>query len=511
MNRREFMAAAGGIGISMAISGCASKGRRQGQAANAGKPNLLFIFTDEHPAKGWARGISLLKTPNMERLAQGGVTITNCISNNPICVPYRATLFTGLHGHQNGFVNNHADFPLGKDWDSWPKVLKSAGYTMGYIGKWHLYPGCEDPVWKTNKNGEIAEPASITPPEFRHGFDDLWIQSSNHNSPRHTYVWDKDGRYKKIDGYAPEFLTTRLIEFVEENKDRPFCGVLSLLPPHPTYAGAKENWTDYYNSIETPFWENVPLQDRTPKNMADLKDFYAQISSVDQEFGRILDKLDELGLADNTIVVFTSDHGDLHYAHGEKWKRYPYEESICVPFILRYPPKVPAGKSDDLLLGTIDIAPTLLGLSGFGDKIPHGMQGMDLSRRICSGKGDEPDSQFILYNLPEETHYIIQKQPTLKDYRGVRTKRWTFTLQKDPATGNISPWHLYDNQADLLQLNNLCDDAKYKDLRDELGEKIRRHLEALGEVQWLEPTPKDRTKIPGTYRLTVGDNQKDNV
>ncbi len=504
MNRREFLTRTALTGAAAITSSrpllAQSKPAPIEKNAKA-KPNLIFIFTDEHPAKGWSQGVSLIKTPHLDRLAGEGVTVTNCISNNPICVPYRATLLTGMHGHQTGFVNNHAKFPLAGDLPSWSKTLKKSGYTMGYVGKWHLYPGCEDPVWVDGKKDtKVETPAAITPPALRHGFDDLWIQTSNHNRPRNTYVWDRDGQYKHIDGYAPEFLTDRFIEFIHENKDtgRPFCGVLSILPPHPSYAGAKKKWVDYYNAIETPYWENVPAEDRTERRMRDLKDFYAQISSVDDEVGRILDTLDETGLADNTIVVFTADHGDLHYAHGVKWKRYPYEESIRVPFIARHPNVLPAGRKDDLLLGAIDIAPTLLGLTGHADQIDAKMQGMDLSTRLATGTGPEPDSQFILYNLPEETHYIIKKQPKLMDYRGVRTKRWTFTLQKDRFTGEVTTWHLFDNPADPLQMNNLKDEPKYAGLREELTAKIKDYLEAVGEPKWLENTPKDRAKIPGT-------------
>jgi arylsulfatase A-like enzyme len=506
MNRRDFITKSGMTGAAV-ISGASALFNSGCQNPNylsrKDRPNLIFVFTDEHPAKGWSRGIKELKTPNLDRFAKQGVTVTNCVSNNPICVPYRATLFTGQHGHQTGFVNNHGDFPLAGDLPSWSKTLKSAGYTMGYVGKWHLYPGCEDPIWKDDKrDGEVKTPAAITPAPLRHGFDDLWIQTSNHNRPRNTYVWDKDGKYKQINAYAPEFLTDRFIEFMEENsqKDAPFCGVLSVLPPHPSYPGAKEHWVDYYQSIETPYWGNVPEEYRDERRMHDLKHFYAQISSVDEEFGRILDKIDELGIADNTIVIFTSDHGDLHYAHGVKWKRYPYEESILVPFIIRYPGKIPADKEDDLLLGSIDLAPTLLGLTGHGSMIDRAMQGMDLSKRLCTGRGKEPQSQFILFNLPEETHYIIAKQPSLMDYRGVRTKRWTFTLQKDPDTGRVHPWHLFDNPADPLQMNNLCDDPAYADIREELTEEIRKHLAVVSELEWLENKPKDRHKIPGTYQ-----------
>jgi len=507
MDRRRFMITLGTSSV-IAFSGkfdlFAMSNKLQLDTPIFKKPNLLFIFTDEHPAKAWSRGIDVLKTPNLDRLADQGLTVTNCISNNPICVPYRATLFTGQHGHQTGFVNNHSKFPLDGDLPSWSKTLKASGYKMGYIGKWHLYPGGERPVWKDKPDGEVQSPAMIPPPELRHGFEDLWMQTSNHNQVRNTYVWDKDGQFKKIEGYAPEFLTDRLIEFIDDAKDseNPFCCVLSLNPPHPPYEGAKEKWVEYYKSIETPFWENVPENDRTPRTRGALKGFYAQLSSVDEEVGRILDKLDQTNLAKDTIVVFTSDHGDLHYAHGEKWKRYPYEESICVPMIIRYPGKIPAGKDDDVLLGTIDIAPTLLGLTGHSEKIDPSMQGMNLSKRLMSGSGPEPKSQFILYNLPEEGHYILEKQPSLRDYRGVRTKRWTFTLQKNPETGKVHPWHLYDNKNDPHQMNNLCENIDYDHIRRELTEQIKSHLQQVGELSWIEDKPRDRSKIPGTSKYT---------
>jgi arylsulfatase A-like enzyme len=504
MTRRDFIKKTGITGLSalslnsLALFSGLNCGPKKKQSK---QPNLLFVFTDEHPGKGWSRGIPELKTPNLDRLASEGTVVSNCISNNPICVPYRATLFTGLYGHQNGFVNNHARYPLDGDLPSWSKVLKNAGYTMGYVGKWHLYPGCEGPQWANEERTKIKEPAKITPPDLRHGFDDYWVQSSNHNRPRDTYVWDVDGEYKKIDDYAPTFLTTRFLEFIEDSKDndQPFCGVLSLLPPHPSYPGAHEKWVDYYHSIETPFWGNVPEEHRTDRNMENLKHFYAQISSVDQEFGRILDKLEEWGIADNTIVIFTSDHGDLHFAHGVKWKRYPYEESIRVPFIIRYPGKVPTNVTHDLLLGAIDLAPTLLGLTDHGDQIPKNMQGMDLSANLYGKDAAEPQSQFILYNLPEEGHYILAKQPKLRDYRGVRTKQYTYALQKDEKTGKVTPWVLYDNIADPLQMNNLINDENFASVRKKLYAEIRKHLEVVQETEWLENTPRDRSIPPGTY------------
>jgi len=457
-------------------------------------PNLIYILTDEHVYRAAPGGIKELETPNLERLAAEGMAFKNCISNNPVCVPYRATWLTGLYGHQNGFINNHSAYPLSPELSTWSDILKSNGYTMGYIGKWHLFPGGENPKFEgQGKDRKLLKPAVRTPSEYRQGFDDLWIQTSNHGEVRATYYWDSDSVYKMYDGYAPTLEMTQLTEFVGAHKDddSPFCAVLSLLPPHPPYQGAPEKWVEYYKSIETPFWENVPEKDRINSNMDKLKNYYAQVSAIDEEVGRLMVKLDEWGISDNTILIFTSDHGDLHYAHGEKWKRWPWDESIKVPFIIKYPGKIKAGSKTDALLGAIDLAPTLLGLTGFADQIPKSWQGMNLSHLMFGKEGPEPSSQLIMFNLPPPDHYILAKQPNLVDYRGVRTKKYTYTLVKDRETGSVTPWLLYDNENDPFQLKNLVGEQGMDQIQTQLFKEIQSHLELAGEEDWLENKPKD--------------------
>lgn len=457
-------------------------------------PNLIYILTDEQVYCAAPGGIKELETPNLDKLASEGMVFTNCISNNPVCVPYRAMWLTGLHGHQNGFINNHSAYPLSPELATWSKILKSNGYTMGYIGKWHLTPGGENPRFEgAGKDRIVKKPAAQTPPEYRHGFDDLWIQSSNHGEVRATYYWDTDSVYKMYDGYAPTKKMDQLIGFIETYKNRksPFCAVLSLLPPHPPYGGAPEKWVEFYKNIETPFWENVPEEHRTDDNMKKLKNYYSQVSAIDEEVGRLMVKLDEWGITDNTIVIFTSDHGDLHFAHGEKWKRWPWDESVKVPFIIRYPWKIKAGSKTEALLGAIDLAPTLLGLTGFSDQIPQSWQGGNLSHVMFGEEGPEPSSQLIMFNLPPPDHYILAKQPNLADYRGVRTKKYTYTLVKDPATGSVTPWLLYNNEDDPFQLKNLVGEEGMEKIKEQLYDEIRGHLEIVGEADWLKNKPKD--------------------
>lgn len=472
------------------VSACNDSPNPDFPKATLESPNLIFVFTDQHAAKAWSRGgIAELETPNLERLADAGMTFTNCISNNPICTPYRASMLTGLHGHQNGFLNNHDDFPLDKNLPSWSKILKAGGYTMGYIGKWHLYPACEVPKFK---EGKVDKPAALTPPKYRHGFDDLWIQTSNHNKPRSTYYWDTDVKYKQYEGYAPTGEMNQLLGFVSahQHDSMPFCAVLSLLPPHNTYAGAPAHWVAHYDSIDTPFWENVPDRYRTARNMRNLKDYYAQVSAIDEEMGRLLNFLEDQKMVDNTIVIFTADHGDLHYAHGNFWKRYPWEESVNVPFIVRFPRKIQAGTVSKTLLGAIDLAPTILGLTGFGEAIPETMQGMDLSHVFFGTKGPTPTSQLIMYNLPSPDHYIHRNQPNLPDYRGVRTAEWTYAVRKLPRTGEVVNYLMHNNLTDPFQLNNLINNPKFEAQRQKLHEELIRKLMEVGEEKWLENVPK---------------------
>jgi arylsulfatase A-like enzyme len=193
--------------------------------------------------------------------------------------------------------------------------------------------------------------------------------------------------------------------------------------------------------------------------------------------GRLLHRLDELGIAENTIVIYTSDHGDLLRSHGELWKRWPWEESIKVPFIVRWPGHVPAGQRTDTLLGTVDIGPTILALLGLD--IPDDMQGMDLSHALLGRSGPEPESAFIMYIRPPDGNYMTQKMPQLVDYRGVRTKRYTYTRRRDD--GVVRPWQLYDNQRDPYQLDNLIDDPQCREVCQELSRMLDAWLKLVGE------------------------------
>jgi arylsulfatase A-like enzyme len=440
------------------------------------RPNLVFVFSDEQAGWAWSKSgePSIVQTPNLERLAQEGLLLSNCISNNPICVPARASLLTGRFGHQNGIRWNDLSRPLSTENPAWTVELKKQGYAMGYVGKWHLYPRAGR---SRVEDGVRVPPAIVPAGPDRFGFDDCWAKAHDYIERGFIRYYDDDGQEVELEGYAPTHQMDQTLAFIEAYKDRPFCVMLSWQPPHPPYNGAPKKWEDAYVDRPVALRPNVPPEYADQRLESHYRGSFAHISALDEEMGRLLRELDELGLADNTIVIYTSDHGDLLRSHGELWKRWPWEESIVVPFIVRWPSHIPAGRRADTLVGTVDIGPTILALLGLD--IPAEMQGQDLSHALLDRPGPEPESAFIMYIRPPAGNYMTQKMPQLVDYRGVRTKRYTYTRCRDE--GVVRPWQLYDNQRDPYQLVNLVDAPLQRETCRALSEMLDGWLELVGE------------------------------
>jgi arylsulfatase A-like enzyme len=215
---------------------------------------------------------------------------------------------------------------------------------------------------------------------------------------------------------------------------------------------------------------------RDPNRRA-LADYYAAITALDHNVGRLMAALDEMDLAQNTIVVFTSDHGDMLWSQGHVKKERPWEESILVPFIVRCPGLVPEGKSHDVLLSTVDVMPSLLGLMGV--PIPEDVEGKNLSAAMRGETCHGPESAFLTIPVPVDQAVAAD----IGEWRGVRTKRYTHARWQDG-----SGWVLYDNQVDPYQLNNLIDDPKSAGLREDLERELRLHLNRIGDgfLPWQE-------------------------
>jgi len=454
MSRREFLQqsskyVATGAALASAPDLMAAVSKKQK------RPNLLFVFPDMMRSQALAcSGNDQVITPNLDKLAAEGMRLTNAISTFPICCPYRAMLMTGKFPLSTGVITNGP--PLPEHELCIAEVLKSAGYKTGYIGKWHL-----------NGHGGVgaAERQFVPPGPKRQGFD-YWAASNIIHNYFNSYYYRDTNEKIMIEGWEPDTQTDLAIKYMENHKgDDPFCLFLSYGPPHDPYI-APEKFKKMYNPDKLKFRENVFLD---LGNKEILLNYYAAITSLDWNMGRLMETLDRLGIADDTIVVFTSDHGDMIYSLYLFQKQWPYEESINVPFIIRYPRKIKSSRVSDLLLGAPDIMPTLLGLMGVA--IPNSVEGKDLSAFLTGTATEpEPDSALI------EVITVCARSNDrcgMRAWRGVRTKRYTYARFHD------EDWVLIDNKLDPYQRRNLIYNKKYKPLRDKLEAKLQ---------QWLKKT-----------------------
>ena len=276
------------------------------------KPNIVFVFADQWRAQslGYA-GNPDVKTPNLDKLASEGVSFTNAISTSPVCTPYRAMLLTGQYVLKNGMFMN--DVLLDPDFKSFAKLFKQQEYNTAYIGKWHL-----------DGNGRSA----YIPKERRQGFDYWKVLECSHRYNNSNY-WGNDDELHTWEGYDAEAQTEDAIAYIEEQSksENPFCLMLSWGPPHAPYNSAPKEFRDLYKNIDLQLRPNVP-EELTDKTKAILRGYYAHCSALDSYIKLLQDAIKRSNIEDNTIFVFTSDHGDMINSHGQMKKKRIYEESV---------------------------------------------------------------------------------------------------------------------------------------------------------------------------------------
>jgi len=423
------------------------------------KPNLLFVFADQLRAGSVGyTGEEAVKTPNIDRFAKQGTVYTNAISLLPVCGPYRGSLLTGRTPTSTGLVIN--DIPLKTTEVSIAHCFKAGGYDTAYIGKWHL-------------DGPDRS-APVPPGPRRQGFE-YWMAANFEHNYNRSYFTDNDGNLKIWDGWDAEAQTTHTIDYLKNRaSENPFCLFLSWGPPHHPYRLVPQQYLDMYDPDTIEGRPNCP---DVPKR--DLWGYYAQTTLLDDQFQRLLDALDGMDLREETIVVFTSDHGDMHGSHGLYKKQWPWNEAVKVPFVLRYPGIVPAGGVVDTPISVIDVMPTLLGLAGL--PVPDRVEGVDLSPFLRDGRPDPPESVLIMNPCPfsigdrrGEDQYPDFKGMRF-EYRGVVTGRYTYVRTID------RPLLLYDNREDPYQLTNLIDEAKHAETVERLDGLMRSHMDEIGD------------------------------
>jgi arylsulfatase A-like enzyme len=414
-------------------------------------PNLVFVFADQWRAQatGYA-GDPNVKTPHLDRLASESVNFKNAVSNCPVCTPARASLLTGQYPLTHGLFLN--DVCLEKGGTPIAEVLKKAGYRTAYIGKWHL-----------DGHGR----SRYIPSERRQGFDYFKALECTHDYTHSPYYAENDPTKQVWEGYDAAAQTRDAEEYIRGHRgSAPFALFLSWGPPHNPYETAPDAFRRRYEPDRLRLPDNVPAESQAQARK-DLAGYYAHCSALDDGIGRLLQTLADNHLAEETLFAFWSDHGDMLGSHGQWRKQRPYDESIRVPLLMRYPVQLArsAGRVYTAPLNTPDLMPTLLGLCGA--EIPASVEGRDFSKMLLDGT-DDPDYAALIASYAPFGEWPRTKGG--REYRGLRTSRHTYVRDLK------GPWLLFDNNRDPLQLRNLIGTPEAAEVQPKLEAALTARL-----------------------------------
>jgi arylsulfatase A-like enzyme len=453
ISRREFLyQAAWGLTASTLIG--------PGENAFAGKkgsdkPNIVFVLADQWRAcaTGYA-GDPNVKTPNLDALASESINFENAVSVCPVCTPYRAALMTGRYPTSTGMFLN--DLYLPDEELCMAEIFKKASYETGYIGKWHL-----------DGHGR----SSFIPQERRQGFDYWKVLECTHDYNCSQYYAGDDGTPHTWEGYDAFAQTTDARNYIRDHakSKQPFLLMLSYGPPHFPHHTAPEKFKNMYNPDTITLRPNVP-GNKWEKARIEAQGYYGHCTALDHCIGDLLKTLQDTHIADNTIFIFTSDHGEMLESQGQKhWeKQRPWDESIRIPFLIRYP--AISGHKERVVktpINTPDILPTLLSLTGI--EIPDSVEGEDLSPLVLH-KNTKPDRAALIMSVSPFAGYVSGKE-----FRGIRTARYTYVRSIN------DPWLMYDNQVDPYQMTNLVNVPEHAGLQKTLEQQLQFELMKTGD------------------------------
>lgn len=421
-------------------------------------PNILLVFADQWTfwATGY-QGCTQVRTPHLDRFAAEGVNCHQAISGTPVCTAARASLLTGLRPNAHGLMIN--DAPLRAELPGFGKHFAAVGYDTAWIGKWHV-------------NGHHRY--GYVPPERRHGFAYFKALECTHDYNHSRYYAGDDPEIKVWSGYDTFAQTDDLIGWLGARKDakreQPFLAVLSWGPPHNPYETAPAEYRARHRSEDIVLRGNVPPE-KEAETRQNLAGYFAHCEALDEAFGRLLATLKAQGLDENTIVVFTSDHGDMLGSHGLREKQGPWEESLRIPMLFRGP-GLPSGVRNDTILDFIDLWPTLAGLAGV--PVVEKIHGCDLSRELagCTKPTDNVGfyGNYARYGSWRQQAGKVSPLYECREARGLRTERWLY------AEDLKGPWLLHDLTNDPLELTNLVNSPEHTAVCAQLAHRLRARL-----------------------------------
>jgi len=428
----------------------------------AKKPNIIFFFTDQQRADTvGAYGCKLGLTPNLDRMAEEGVRFDLAFTAQPVCGPARACLQTGVYPTAVGCFRN--GIPLPENATTIAHRLKEVGYEVGYIGKWHLA-------------GRRRHEIQAVPRERRGGYTDYWLAADLlefSSSPYGGGYYDADNIFVPFEGYRVDSQTDHVLEYLRtRDLQNPFFLFLSYLEPHHQndlnrYV-APNGYAERYQEYPIP----GDLLGQEGDWQENLPDYYGICANIDENLGRVRAELERLGIADNTIIIYTSDHGSHFRTRNSEYKRSCHEASIRIPLVV-YGPGFTGGKVIDELVSLVDLPPTILEIAGA--PVPQHFHGHSLVPLVKGQAVDWPQDVFV---------QISEAQVG----RAIRTKRWKYCIDAPHRNGNTDPdsdlyeeQYLYDLSVDPHERHNLIGDPAYRQVADELAERLIQRMVAVGE------------------------------
>ena len=443
--------------LSIAVSCNEKKKETVVESQDNSRPNVLVILTDQWRAQatGYA-GDPNVSTPNLDELAATSVNFKNAVSGMPVCSPFRASLLTGQRPLTHGVFMN--DVQLDTNAVTIAKVFNKEGYDTGYIGKWHL-----------DGHGRLQ---NVAPGERRQGFK-FWKGNECTHDYNESVYYDNDDPDRKIwDGYDTFKQTDAAIDYIQNrnSSENPYMMILSYGTPHAPYHTAPEEYRNRFDPAKIQLRRNVPdnLKEKAKK---DLAGYYAHIAALDDMIGKLIQNLKDSGQYDNTIIVFTADHGDLLGSHGAYKKQQPYEESARVPMLYHIPEKFKIDTGErNALMNSEDIMPTLLSLCDIS--IPNTVEGLDY-RPYMEGKEQIGDVTLLTCVQPFGQWNRVKYGG--REYRAIITQQYTYARSLE------GPWLLFDNKNDPYQLYNLVGNEGATSLQDDMEKLLYERLKETGD------------------------------
>ncbi|MBT4500245.1 MAG: sulfatase [Gemmatimonadetes bacterium] len=462
------------------------------------RPNILYIMSDDHAAHAMScYGSRINQTPNLDRIANEGMRFDNCFCTNSICGPSRATILTGTYNHVNGMTTLSSK--LDNRQLNFAKLLQQDGYQTAVIGKWHLGQGPEH--WPT-------------------GFDYYNILQGQ--GPYFNPEMVCNGEKITYPGYTTDIITDLSLDWLEKrDPDRPFCLLYQHKAPHRSWE-PDEKHAHMYDDVDIPEPETfnddyanraaaateakmrvesdlndrdlkqpvpeglTPEEEKSWKYQRYIKDYLRVVAAVDDNVGRVLDYLDEQGLADDTIVIYTSDQGFFLGDHGWYDKRFMYEESLRMPFVIRYPHEISPGSINQDIILNVDFAPPFLDYADIDQ--PESFQGASFRSLLQGSRPDDWQTSLYYRYWMHLAHHNVYA------HYGVRTLRHKLIYYYADALGQPGAiddtrepeWELFDLEKDPQELNNVYADPEYADVVAELKEELHRLQREVGDEAYAE-------------------------